>query len=336
MSPKHIWLNLGGLLALIGLLGLLYWQSTGVRAIPAMTDALKNSDSKVRVAAAQMLAEIGPAAKPAVTRLLDQALHDPVQYARTTAAAALKTMDLAAARQVMTASIRTLKGEDTPARRAACTVLGSLGPVAKPAVPDLIVALSDVDETIRMHAAGALGEIGIPATLVIPALTKALHDPAQPVRHRALTLFAFSIPPTEAVTPHLKQLSEDKDLSIAILATSTLNSPHRQTQDRAGTYMAMFSYQRSAATYALPRLAQLGPDASTAVPAVIPILKDEHPLHRYLAAEVLGAIGPGAKDAVPALTAALQDEDAVVRESVAEALRAIGAADGSRKAAPPK
>lgn len=35
MTWKHIWLNLGSLLALIGLLALFYWQSTGVRASPA-------------------------------------------------------------------------------------------------------------------------------------------------------------------------------------------------------------------------------------------------------------------------------------------------------------
>ncbi len=336
MTRKHIWLNLGGLIALIGLLGLFYWTSTGTRAVPALAESLKEKDSKVRVAAAQALAEIGPAANAAVPALLDQALHDPVLYAGTTAAGALRTIDLVAARQVMTAYLPALNDADVQARRKACAMLGSLGPVAKPAAPTLIVALSDVDATIRMHAVGALGEIGIPASLVIPALTKALHDKAQPVRHRALSQFAFSIPPTESVLPHLKELTEDRDLSVAILAKSALNSPHRQTKDRASVYVTTLQMGRGANDYALHKLAQLGPEAAGAVPVVIPILKDGRPLHRYLAAEVLGAIGPGAKDAVPALTAALQDEDAVVRESVAEALRAITTADTSPRTTAPK
>ena len=335
MTQRQIWLNLGGLIALSALLGLFYWQSTGARAVPALTESLTDKDSKVRVAAALALAEVGPAAKPAVARLLDQALHDPNQYAGTTAAGALKTIDLSAARQVMTASIELLKSGSTPVRRNACAMLGSLGPVAKPAVPDLLVALNDVDETIRMHAVGALGEIGIPAGLVIPALTKALHDKAQPVRYRALSQFAFSLPSTESVMPHLKELTEDRDLGVATLAKSALSSPHRQAKNRTAVYMTMLQ-MGNANDYTLRQLAQLGPEAADTVPGVIPVLKHERPLYRYLAAEVLGAIGPGAKDAVPALTAALQDEDAIVRESAAEALRAIGAADTSPGTAAPR
>ena len=335
MTQKHIWLNLGGLIALIGLLGLFYWTSTGARAVPAMTAALKDSDSKVRVAAAQMLAEIGPAAKPAVPELLNQALHDPVLYAGTTAGGALRKIDLGAARQVMTAFLPALNDADVQTRRTACAMLESLGPVAKPAVPALIAALDDAHETVRMHAVGALGEIGIPATLIIPALAKALHDPAHAVRHRALSQFAFSIPPTESVMPHLKELTEDKDRGIATLAKSALNSPYRQEKDRTAVYNMMLQ-AGNANDYTLRQLAQFGPEAAGTVPAVIPILKNVHPLYRYLAAEVLGAIGPGAKDAVPALTAALQDEDAIVRESVAEALRMIGTADTSPRTTAPK
>jgi len=214
-------------------------------------------------------------------------------------------------------------------------MMGSLGPVAKPAVPALVAALDDTSETVRMVAVGALGEIGIPATLVIPALVKALRDPAQTVRHRAVSQFAFSIPPSDAVVPHLKQLLEDKDRSVASLAKSALNSPHRQAKDRTAVYVTMLQ-MGSANDYTLRQLAQFGPEAAGTVPAVIPVLKHERPLNRYLAAEVLGAIGPGAREAVPALTAALQDEDAIVRESTAEALRAIGTTDAPPVTAAPK
>jgi HEAT repeat protein len=324
MTQKQIWLNLGGLLALSAALGLFYWMSTGSRAVPAMTAALKDPDVKIRIAATQMLAEIGPAAKAAGPNLLEQALRDPVDYAGTTAAGALPKIDLQAARQVMSAYLPALHDPAVQTRRKACAMLGSLGPVAKPAVPHLIETLDDQDEMIRMHAVGALGEIGIPAALVIPALTKSLHDPARTVRHRAVSQFAFSIPPTESATPHLKELAEDKDPGVASLAKSSLNSPHRQSKDRISVYITMLQ-MGNANDYTLRQLAQLGPEAAGAVPTVIPLLAHSRPLHRYLAVEVLGAIGPGARDAVPALTASLQDEDAIVRESAAEALRTINA-----------
>jgi HEAT repeat protein len=323
MTPRQIGLHLGGLIVLIGLLAGWYWQSTGARAVPALTGSLKSDDAKVRIAAAQALAEIGPVAKAAVPDLLNQALHDPVLYAGTTAAGALRRIDLVAARQVMTAYLPALNNEDVQKRRDACAMLEGLGPVAKPAVPALSNALNDTNETVRMQAAGALGEIGIPASLVIRGLAKALQDPAPTVRHRALTQFAFSIPPTEAVVPLLKQLLEDKDRSITSLAQVALNSPLRQAKDRTAVYVTILQ-MGSVNDYTLRQLAQFGLEAAGTVPAVIPVLKHDRPLFRYLAAEVLGAIGPGAEGAVPALIAALQDQDIVVRDSVAEALEAIG------------
>jgi HEAT repeat protein len=323
MTPRQIGLHLGGLIVLIGVLAGWYWQSTGARAVPALIESLKSDDAKVRIAAAQALAEIGPVAKVAVPDLLNQALHDPVLYAATSAAGALRKIDLVAARRVMTAYLPALNDDDVQKRRDACAMLEGLGPVAKPAVPAVSNALNDTNETVRMHAAGALGEIGIPAPLVIRALAKALQDPAPMVRHRALAQFAFSIAPTEAVVPHLKQLLEDKDRGIATLARAALNSPQRQAKDQTAVYVTILQ-MGGVNDYTLRQLAQFGPEAAGTVPAVIPILKHDRPLYRYLAAEVLGAIGPGAKDAVPALIAALQDQDMVVRDSAAEALEAIG------------
>ena len=83
MTPRQIGLHLGGLIVLIALLAAWYWQSTGARAVPALTESLRSDDAKVRIAAAQTLAEIGPDAKAAVPDLLNQALHDPVLYAAT-------------------------------------------------------------------------------------------------------------------------------------------------------------------------------------------------------------------------------------------------------------
>jgi HEAT repeat protein len=331
MTPRQIGLHLGGLIVLIGLLAGWYWQSTGARAVPALTESLKSNDAKVRIAAARALAEIGPVAKAAVPNLLDQALHDPVLYAGTTAAGALREIDLAAARQVMTSYLPALNDEEVQKRRDACAMLEAVGPVAKTAVPALSGALNDANETVRMHAASALGEIGIPASLVIPALAKALRDPAWTVRHRALAQFAFSIPPTDAVVPQLKQLVEDENRSIATLAQAALNNPYRQGRDRTAVYVNMLQ-MGSVSDYTLRQLAQFGPEAAGAVPALIPVLRHDRPIYRYLAAEVLGAVGPGAKDAVPALIAALQDQDTVVRDSAAEALEAIGTPEAHQAA----
>nr|MBI3611601.1 HEAT repeat domain-containing protein [Nitrospirota bacterium] len=328
MTQRHIWQNVTGLLALIGLCAGWYWQSTGVRAIPALTQALQDEQVQARVFAAQGLAETGVAAKASVPDLLEVALHDPVQYAAAEAAKALTRIDLAAARQVMAAYLPLLRDQDVQVRRKASAMLGSLGPVAKPAVPSLLGALDDTDDLVRDRAVDALATIGLPAKTVLSALTRALEDKTAFVRYTATRHFAFTLTPPPASWPLLRRLMHDPDKGVASLAQSALDRAMREPAPKASVYAQMIGMKTSTG-YALQQLAMLGPGAAEALPAIMPVLQDEQALHRYLAVEVLGAIGPQATSAVPALTRLLTDEDAVVRESAAEALATIGGAGPS-------
>lgn len=74
---------------------------------------------------------------------------------------------------------------------------------------------------------------------------------------------------------------------------------------------------------ALAELAAGGPNAAAAAPQVIPLLKDEDPVIRRLAAYALGQMGPAAKAAVADLSALLQDNDRNVVTAAMNALRAI-------------
>lgn len=78
---------------------------------------------------------------------------------------------------------------------------------------------------------------------------------------------------------------------------------------------------------ALSELAAGGPNSSAAVNDILPLLKDEDPVVRRLAAYALGQIGPSAKAAIPGLTAMLQDNDS---NAVTAALNAIRAIDPSK------
>jgi HEAT repeat protein len=77
---------------------------------------------------------------------------------------------------------------------------------------------------------------------------------------------------------------------------------------------------------AIDALADLGPEAKTAVPQLIAALAADDPAVRWHAARALGAVGPGAADAAPKLAAALSDKDFHVRGQAAHALGQIGAA----------
>ncbi|MBU6435706.1 MAG: hypothetical protein KJS98_20555 [Nitrospirae bacterium] len=52
MTPKQIWLNLGGLGVLIALLGVAYWLNTGARAVTGLVEMLRTDDAQARVLAA--------------------------------------------------------------------------------------------------------------------------------------------------------------------------------------------------------------------------------------------------------------------------------------------
>ena len=94
----------------------------GPAAVPALAEALKDKDARVRFSTGRALGEIGPAAKAAVPAL-----------------------------------IQALKDEDGSVRYQTVLALGKIGPAAKAAVPALKEALED--RGLSRHAAEALGKI---------------------------------------------------------------------------------------------------------------------------------------------------------------------------------
>jgi hypothetical protein len=74
---------------------------------------------------------------------------------------------------------------------------------------------------------------------------------------------------------------------------------------------------------ALSELAAGGANSAAATPQIIPLLKDEDPVVRRLAAYAIGQIGPAAKAALPDLKALLQDNDRNVVTAAVNAIRAV-------------
>lgn len=112
-------------------------------SVSGLAEALADPREGVRFGAAQALADMGPAAAPAVTALI-QALSDSSQDVRDEAA----------------------------------TALGEIGPAASPAVPALVrVMHSDSYLDARYSASLALGKIGPPAVYAVPDLVETLDSP---------------------------------------------------------------------------------------------------------------------------------------------------------------
>ncbi len=321
LSRSQIALHLGALALLLVLLGAVYRVNTGPLAVPGLIEDLQSTDAEVQALAAAHLGEIGPAAEPAAPALLALALAAPSSYATTTAAGALPSIDLGAARQVMHAQLPKLGDPDPQVRRDAASTLGALGPVARPAVPSLIAALNDPDTLVRDRVTRALGSIGIPGDAVVQGLLRALRDPEWTVRHAAVTQFAFSGFASEEALPALRALEQDENRTVAGLARSAVASAQRDAQ--ADVHLLMLEHGGNR-TYSLVQLARLGPRAAEATAAIRGILTSGLPLERYLAVCALEAIG---RSSLPALEQALNDADPIVREAAADAVRSLGAAE---------
>jgi HEAT repeat protein len=179
--------------------------------------------------------------------------------------------------------IHKLQDKDVQARREAVMALKTIGPEAHDAVPALLLALRDDDDSaVREGTVDALGEIGPGAKAAIPALLRAVQDRDIQFRCRAMHALGKVGAGHEVVIRTLaKMLLEDK------------TGPGRQASAEA--------------------LRQMGPKAKLAIPSLRRVLQEKSEWSREAAIRVLAAIGP---DAVPALTEAVQvprDRDWVVR-----------------------
>jgi len=109
----------------------------------------------------------------------------------------------------------------TPAegRRAiAAASIGSFGPQAQIAIPDLIKALKSNDRAVRGAAAKALGDIHCQPETIIPLLTSYLEDPQDEVPVAAVeALGEFGSLSRSAIPKMLPLLKQpDKDLQRAL------------------------------------------------------------------------------------------------------------------------
>lgn len=145
------------------------------RVIPALIEALKDKDEKVRSRAAGTLdysaryvsREKAKAAIPALTK----ALKDNGRWVRANAAGALGAIGDKA---VIPELIETFKDNDKYVRSSCIRALGYIGD--KSVVPVLIEALKDKEGEVRKWAVKALGKIGDP--IAIPNIEKlAVEDP---------------------------------------------------------------------------------------------------------------------------------------------------------------
>jgi HEAT repeat protein len=148
-------------------------------ALPALVDALQDSDPLVRLMAIKALGRIGREAAPALPALVpllkcDEKLDvlKALQQIHRVPQTALPLLQ------------HNLKDEQAEIRWRSAAVL-ALSEEPKDAVVDLVPLLEDKEASVRAHVAEALGEIGPEAKTALPILNRLLEDADEEVRDKA-------------------------------------------------------------------------------------------------------------------------------------------------------
>ena len=243
--------------------------AAGAPAVPALIQALGDSNSAVCCAAAEALGKLGdPQAIPALIQALG---HDTDPFADDLDLDAVDDLDLDA---VLDAVYRDA------VRAVAAEALVKIG---TPAVPALIQALRDRSENVRFAAAEALGKLGDPQA--VPALIQALGDSDWYVRRAAAE--ALVKIGTPAVPALIRALGDsDSDVrAVAAWALVKIGTPAVPALIKALGDWWSENVRRAAAE----ALGDLGDPQ--AVPPLIQALGDDWDAVRFAAAWALGKLG---------------------------------------------
>ena len=287
----------------------------GPPAVEPLTAALKNAVPAVRAGAAVCLGQIGDAR--AVDALL-VAAEDPNGHVKRAAKAALACIP--EARAVPYAmSVLQDKGKTRDVFRA-IIALGNTGPAARQAAPLLWEVFRDGKSSDRWRAATALGRIEQGGPVVTELVQASKERSANSHESDAIDALGRMGPSAHQAIPDLKRmLSDDRVAHRAAIALWRITSDPSvclgPLQEHCGN------------DYCCECLAEMGPTAAPAVPALIGVLRrGGNPMS---AARALGRIGPAAKEAVPALCECLKEKLSYgLRTEAAEALGRIGPAAG--------
>ncbi len=284
------------------------WVSGRPDDLPALIQALKSKDARLRGAAAEDLGQIGPLAKAALPALV-LVLQDSDDFVRLLAAEALLRIE-PKQQEALTTLVKALKHPDSAVRASAAEALGFIGHWARPATADLSATmLTDKDALTRGSAATALSSIKPEAASAIPALVKALKDPDEGVRFWAAGALPQFGRQTRIALPALAEAVKSSEAPVRYSAYLGL----RWFGDAGVAALCDALRNKSAPDreeYAY-MLSKIGTRTKASFPTLLPFLWDRDREVRFNSAMALSLLDQerGADPAVTVLCQLLREHD---------------------------
>ena len=183
---------------------------------------LKDSDTRVRLAAVDVLELLEDAAQPALPALAES-LGDPDRFVRWAAARAIGNIGPEHAAEAVPGLAKLACDPDNNVRLAALTTLQLMGPLARPALPALAQAVTQGDSEVRVATMATLLTIGgDDAKIAVPGLIQSLTASDPRVRRAAAESLGRLGPLAEAALPALRRALGDEDQETRIFASEAI------------------------------------------------------------------------------------------------------------------
>ncbi len=177
-------------------------------ALPYLTEAFKDKDPKMRVAAVRAIGRTGPAAIVVLDELI-QALNDKDKDMRRETIGTLTSIGADAAGDKM---LDAMKSNNGNIREGAIQVVMRWESVRDRAKPILITRLADSDAGARYAAVLALSNMG---EEIVPDMIRLLSSSSVQQRGAACTVLGNIGRPARKALPRLQELRTDSDSYVA-------------------------------------------------------------------------------------------------------------------------
>jgi HEAT repeat protein len=285
-----------------------YFGSSAREAVPHLIAVFTTKDGKPDPDVIETLGRIGSDAAPAVPLLVALFAKEECTLGKqgTFISSGHGNVKIALARigaPAVSAVASMLSDPNDEIHPCAAEILSNIGPDAKAAVPDLIRAIEKptprYGSTTERYAAKALGRIGPAARAAIPTLEALLDRSfADRVRHSPHevieALEALGSAPVAKLT---EQVVHEGDALAAAYLAELGPKAHDAAPALRKALVDPRTEVRMGAAVALTGVA---PPAREAIPVLIDIL-DHHPEEAWSAPCALGRLGPAAHAAIPSL-----------------------------------